>query len=135
MHSFVPLSKRSKLLERIDDVCRNEKHAGQWSRFSVIFGQLLSSYLHSEEQVILPCSLFLSQSLHRAIHMIEHIIVHCDNVMQRDCMPLRHPQGPISEWSQHFHDILHHGPFILSCEEWQEIAEFWGFEPLACEFT
>jgi len=38
--------------------------------------------------------------------------------MQCDCMPLRHPQGPISEWPQYFHDILHNRPLILSCEQW-----------------
>jgi len=55
--------------------------------------------------------------------------------MQCDCMPPWHPQGPISEWPQHFHDILHNGAFILSCEEWPVISEFWIFKPLTCGFV
>jgi len=48
--------------------------------------------------------------------VIEHVIVHCNNMMQCDCMPLRHPNGPISKLPQYFHDILDTRPFILSCE-------------------
>jgi len=135
IHCFVLLSKQSQLPERMEDMCRNGKHARRWSHISVIFGHLRLSKLHSEEQVFLPWSLFLSQSWHHAIHAIEHIIVHWDDMMQCDCMPSRHPQGPISIWPQHFHNILHNGPFILSCEEWPVIAVYWVFKPLAREFT
>jgi len=135
IHSIVPLSKRSQHPERIEDICRNAKHARRRNHFKVIFGQLLSSQLHGEEQVSLSWSGFLSQSSHHTIDVIEHIIIHCDNVMQCDSMSVQHPQGPISEWPQHFHDILQNGPFILSCEEWPIIAVFWVFKPLVWEFT
>jgi hypothetical protein len=88
IHSFVPLSKRSQLPERIKDVRGNQKHARRWSHFGVVFGELLSSYLHSEEQVFLPWSLLLGQSSHHAVHVIEHVLVHSNNMMQCDCMPL-----------------------------------------------
>ena len=66
--------------------------------------------------------------------MIEHVILPCDDVMRCDYMPLRHPQGPISKWPQYFHDILHNGPFILSCAKWLVITIFWILEPLMCKF-
>jgi hypothetical protein len=69
-------------------MCRNEKHTRRWSQFSIILGQLLSSYHHSEEQVFLALILHLSQSLHHTRHMIEHVIVHCDHMMPCDCMAL-----------------------------------------------
>jgi len=94
IQSFVPHSKRLQLPERIEDMCRNEKHACHWSHFCVVFGQLLSSWLHSEEQVFLSLCLLLDLRSHHAIHVIEHVIVHCDNMMQCDCMPLQHPKGP-----------------------------------------
>jgi len=47
--------------------------------------------------------------------MIEHVIVGCDNVMHCDHMSLRHPQGPVLEWPQNFHDVLDNGPFIMCC--------------------
>ena len=77
---------------------------------------------------------FLSQSSHFAIHVIEQIIVHSDNMVQCDFLPLRYPQGPISEWPLHFHDLLHIGAFILGCEEWLMIAVFWVCKPVKCEF-
>jgi len=134
IHSIVQLIRRSQLPEKIEDKCWNEYHTCCWSHFSVIFGQLLTTSLNSEEQVFLPLSLLLSKSLHHAIHLIEHFIVHCDNVRQCDCMPLWDPHGPISEWPQYFHDILHNGPFILCCEEWPVFTVFWIMQPLACEF-
>ena len=67
--------------------------------------------------------------------MIEHVIVDCDNMMQRDCMPLQHPEGPVSEWPQNFHDVLDNGPFILCCEEWLVFTVFWILVPLAGEFS
>jgi len=134
IHSLVLLSKQSQHPEKIEDMCRYEKHTCRWSYFRVVFGQLLSSHLHSEEQVFLPLSLLLCQRSHDAIQMIELVIVHCDNVMQWDWMPRRHPQGPISKWPQYFHNIPHNGPYILSCEKWPVITGFWILEPLACEF-
>jgi hypothetical protein len=55
-------------------------------------------------------SLLLGQSSHHAIHVIEHVIIHCDNVMQCYSMPLRHSKCPISKWPQYFHDILDNRP-------------------------
>jgi len=66
--------------------------------------------------------------------MIEHVILHCDNMMQCDCMPLWHPEGPISKWPQYLHDILHKGPFIMSCEKWPVIRVFWILKPLMYQF-
>ena len=43
IHSLVPLSKRSQLPKRIEDMCRNEKHASLWSYYSIVFGHPLSS--------------------------------------------------------------------------------------------
>jgi len=101
----------------------------------VIIGEHLSCQLHCEEQVFLPLTPFLSQCSHHAIHVIDHVIVHCQNVMQCDCVSLRHPQDPISEWPQHFHDNLYNGPIIVCCEEWPLIAECWVFQLLMCEFA
>jgi hypothetical protein len=135
IHSLVPHSKRSKLPERTQDMSSNEKYAHCWSYFSVVFGQLLSSQLHSEEQVFLPLSLLLCQRSHHATHVIEHIIVHCDNVMQCDRMPLCHPQGAISKWHQYFYNILHNRPFNLSCAKCPVIRVFCIVEPHASQFT
>jgi len=134
IHSLVPLSKRSQLPKRIDNMGRNQRHARRWSHFGVVFGQPLSIYLHSKEQVFHPWSLLPGQSSHHAVHVIEHVVEHCDNVMQCDSMSLRHPQGPISQWPQYIHHILHNGPLILSCAKWLTIRAFWILEPLACEF-
>jgi hypothetical protein len=68
------------------------------------------------------------------MYVIEHVIVFCDDVMQCDCMPLRHPQGPISKWPQYFQDIFHNGPFILSCNKGQVFTLFWILGTLTCEF-
>jgi hypothetical protein len=43
IHSFVPLSKRLELHDRIEDMCGNQKHARRWSHFGVVFGKLLLS--------------------------------------------------------------------------------------------
>ena len=53
--------------------------------------------------------------------------------MQCDCLPLRHPQSPISEFPQHLYDILHDGPFISSCEKWEIIIVFWIVKAHLCE--
>ena len=100
----------------------------------MVFGQHLFSELHSEEQVFHPWNLVLEETSHHAIHMFEHVIVHCDNVMQCNFMLLCHPQGPKSKGPQYFHDIPHYSPLILSCEKWLEITVFWIVEPLGCEF-
>jgi len=134
IHSLFPLSKRSQLLKWIEDMCRNEKHACCWSHFSIVSGQLLSSELHSKEQVFLPGSLHLSQSLHHTVHMIEHVIVHCNNLMPCDCMPHWPPQGPMSKWPLYFHDILHSGPLILSNEKWPIISVFSMLQHHRCGF-
>jgi len=134
IQSLGPLPTQSQLPERIEDLCRNEKHTCPWSHFSILFGQLQSSWLHSEEQVMLPLSLLLSESSHNVIHMIEHVIIDSDKVMQCDCMPLRHRQGPISESPQNLHHVLKNSAFILCCEEWAVITGFWILEPLTGEF-
>jgi len=100
----------------IKDVHGNEKLASRWSHFNVVFGTLLWSELHREEQVFFPLSLLLGQSSHHAIHVIGHAIVQYDTVIQCDCVPLRYPMGPISKCREYFHDILDNCPVILSCE-------------------
>jgi len=134
IHSLVPVSKQSKLPNMIEDICRDKQHARRWSHSSMVFWQLLSSELLSEEQVIFPWSVLLGQSSHYAVEVIEHVVVHSDNVMQCDCMPSWHPQGPISKWPQYFHDIVHNGPLNLSWEKWLVISGFSIVEPLACQF-
>jgi len=134
IRSLVPLCKRLQLLERIEGMCRNEKHPPCWSHFSVVFGQVLPSKLYSEEHVLLPLSLLFNQGSHYAIHMVEYRIVHCDNVMQYDCIYLRHPQRPILQWHQNFGDILHNGPFILRWDKWPVSRKLFILEPLMCEF-
>ena len=133
IHSLDPHPKRSQYAELIEDLCRHEQHTSRWSHCEIIFGQLLSSNLHRDEQVLLPLSLLHRESPHNAIHVIKHVILHCDTVMQCDCMCLRHPQGPISEWPQFFHDILANRRFILCCEWWLIMAIFWISELLAGE--
>ena len=76
----------------------------------------------------------MAKSKSCAILMINHVIVDSDNVIQCDCMALRHPQGPIAEWPQNLHDVLDNGPFILYCEEWPVHSVFLILEPLAGEF-
>jgi hypothetical protein len=95
---------------------RNHNHVRRRSHFGVVFGQLLSSYLHREEQNFLPMSLLFGQTWHDAIHVIDLVIVHCGNVMQCYCMRVEHPKGPISRWPQDFNDIPDNRQFILSCE-------------------
>jgi len=135
INSLVPLFTRSQLPKRIEDNCRDEKHSHRWSYCRVVFVQILSSSLHSEEQVIITWILLLRQSSHHAVHRIKHVIVHCDHAMKTDYMPLLHPEGPISNRPQYFHDVLPNGQFILSCEKWLVISVFWILEPLACEFS
>jgi len=66
--------------------------------------------------------------------MMKDTIVDCDNVMQCEFMPVRHLQGPVSEWPQNFHNILDHGTFILCSEDWPAFTGFWILERLAGEF-
>jgi len=66
--------------------------------------------------------------------MIECGIVDCENVMQCDRMPLRHPLGAITECPQIFPDVIDNGPFILCCKDWLVITVLWILEPLAGEF-
>jgi len=97
IHRLVPLPKWSQLPETIKYICRNEKRTGLWSDFSRIFHQLLARTVHGEVEVFLPLWLVFSQSLHNAIHLIEHVIVDTDDGMQSNGMPFHHPQGPVSE--------------------------------------
>jgi len=117
IHSVVPPSKRSEPPQRIEHMCRSVQHACQRSHFSIIFTQHLSSKPHREEQVFHPLSLLLGQSVQHAIHVIENVIVHCGNVTDCDCMPILHPQSPISEWPLHFHNILH--KWSIQLELWK----------------
>jgi len=132
--SLVPLPKQSQRPEMIEDVCGNEQSSRCWSQFGIIFGHHLSRSLHSKDQVLLPLGLHPSQSLNDAIHVIEHVILHCVNMVQCDCMPVQHPLGPISEWREYFQDILDNRPFILCCEEWLVMAVLWILEPLTLGF-
>jgi hypothetical protein len=43
-------------------------------------------------------SLLLGQSSHHALHVIKHVIVDSDDVVQSNYMLFRHPQGPVPEW-------------------------------------
>jgi hypothetical protein len=65
---------------------RNEEHTGHWSDLSIIFGQLLPRKVHGKEQVFLPLSLLLGQSSHHAVHVMEHVIVDSDDVVQSNGM-------------------------------------------------
>jgi len=116
IHSLVPLPKRSQPPEMIEDMRWNANYICHWSNVSKPFGQLLSCKLHSKVSVFCRLSLHLISSSHNAIHMIDHEIVLCDDVMQSDCMPFRHPQGPVSECDWNFNDVLDNGPFIMCCE-------------------
>jgi hypothetical protein len=116
-------------------MCRNEEHTSRWSHFCIIFGQHLPRTVPSKEQVFLPLWLFLGQSSHLAIHVIKHVIVYSDDVMQSNSMPFRHRQGAVPDWPYDHNDILFNSPFILSCEEWPVFAIFWVFKPLVCGFT
>jgi len=97
INSLVPFPKRSQLAKRIKNVCRNKKHTHRWRDFGIVFGQLLSRKRHSEVSIFLPLGFLLSQSSQNAIHIIEHVIIDGDNMMQCDCMSFRHPQSPVSE--------------------------------------
>jgi hypothetical protein len=134
INSLAPLSKWLQHLEKMEDMCRNQKHICCCSHFSIVICLLMSSKLHSEEQVILPLSLVLRQSSQNAIQLIEHVIVDAYEVMQWYCMPLRHLQNPISDWSQYFHHIVHNSPFIMCCEEWPGITVLWILLTLGWKF-
>jgi len=135
IHSLVPLPKWSQHPERMNDMCWNEKHTGCWSYISILFGQLLSRNLHGKVYVFHRLSLLLSYCLHNIIHMMEHVIVDSDNVMQSNRMPCHHPQGAVLESSQNIHDVLDSGLFILCCEEWPGIIVCCILEPLGGEFS
>ena len=49
--------------------------------------------------------------------MIEHVIVYGENLMQSKHLPVRHPEGPVSECPDNVKVALDDGPFILCCEE------------------
>jgi len=67
--------------------------------------------------------------------MIEHVIVHSDNVMQSNHMLFRQPHGPASEWAFNLGDVLHDGPFVPCCEEWQVMTAFFMLKPLTGEYS
>ena len=67
--------------------------------------------------------------------MIEHVIVVSDDMMQSNCIPFRHPQGPVLEWAENLHDVLDNCPFNLCCEEWPVIAAFRILQPLPGKFS
>ena len=50
-------------------------------------------------------------------------------------MAFQHPQGPVSECHQNFHDVLDDGPFMPCWEEWLVFAIVGVIKPLACEFS
>jgi hypothetical protein len=116
IHSLLPLPIWLQHAESIENACGNEMFASCWRHFSVVFGKLQSSSLYSEEQVFFPSSVLLGQSWHHANHVIVHVIVQCHNLMQCDCTPLRHANGPLTKWPHYFDGILDNFPFILRCE-------------------
>jgi hypothetical protein len=67
--------------------------------------------------------------------MIEHVIAYCDDMMQGDYMPFRHPHCPVSEWASDFHDIPDNGPFIWCADEWLVFTAFWIVERIAGKFS
>jgi len=77
----------------------------------------------------------LSQSSHNAITVIEYVIVHRDNKMQCDSMPLWHPQGTISDWRQNYHDVHDKDPFIPCYEDSPVITDCWILEAIVGEFS
>jgi hypothetical protein len=113
IHSLVPLWVWSQLPKRIEEMCSNETHTRHRSPASIVFEQSLSRYFHREQQAFLPWILLVNQSSHHTVHMIKHLIVHSDHIVECDCIPLWFPQGPILKWHQYFHDVLHNGPFIF----------------------
>jgi len=95
MHSLVPLQKWSQPPDRIKDMGWHAQNTSLWSYFSILFRQHMSHKLHGEVWVFLPLSILLGHSSHNAIHMIEHVIVDSDNVMQSYFVPFWHPQGAV----------------------------------------
>ena len=116
-------------------MCRNKKHTRHWSDFGIVCGQLLSRKLHSKVSIFLPPGFHLSQTSQNAIHMVEHVIMDSDNMMQCDRMCFRHPQSPVSEWHEQFHEVLEDCPFIHCCVESPVFAVFWILQTLAGEFS
>jgi len=133
IYSVVPLPKWLQLPERFKYLCRTEKHTRSSSHCSIIFGWLLARKLHGKELVFLPLSVLLSQCSHHAIHMVEHVIVHSDGMMQSNSISFRHPKHPVLEWPSHFDHILDDGPFILRCVDRSVITVFWILVPLGGE--
>jgi len=67
--------------------------------------------------------------------MIGHVVVYSDNMMQSQFMPCQHPEGPVLEWPEIFHDVLDNSPFILYCEESLVMTIFWTLKLLAGKFS
>jgi hypothetical protein len=82
IHLLVPLHEGSQYPESVNKIYRNERQTGGWSNFIPVFRKHLSQKLHGNVSVSLPLSFLLSYRLHNAIRLIEHVIVHSDNIKQ-----------------------------------------------------
>ena len=132
--SLVPRPIQSQCPERTEGICTHPMHPHRWSDFNMIYRQPPSSSPHSEESSLLQRSILLSQFRRNTVHVIEYVFVDWDHVMHCDCMHLRHPQRPISEWPLNLCDILNNGSLIQGCKEWPEMARCWVLEQLRSEF-
>jgi hypothetical protein len=132
IHSIGQLPQWSQLPERINDMCWNMKQTWHWSDFSIIFAQLLSCNVHREVYIFIPIYLLHSQYSHNTVHMVQHVIVHRNDMMQSNCLRFRHPQGQVSEQPQIFSDVLDDSPFIQCCAErpafsvYRFLSHSWG---------
>jgi hypothetical protein len=77
----------------------------------------------------------LSKRSHYITYIIEHINVDRHEVMQCVCMPLRNPQGQISESPQKFHDVLDNCPLTPCGANWPVLTVYYMLELLVAEFS
>jgi len=104
--SFVSHQTLSHHLEMIVTMCCNGMHTRQRSKVGVTIGHILSCKVLSEVSIFLPLSLLNSDRLHHPIQIIKYATVDCRNRMYGNCMPFRHPHGPVSEWPYNVHDLV-----------------------------
>jgi hypothetical protein len=89
--------------------------------------------VHSEIWEVFPISLVLSERSHNTLHLIVHVIVDSDDMMQSPRVPFQLPQGEVLESPTNVHDELHNSPFILCLEEWPVVTVCWIVERVADE--
>ena len=76
----------------------NDKNTRRKCNFSILFGCLVPRKLHDKVYFFRLVCLLLGQSMQHSVHLITHVIVDSDDMMQSNGMRFQHPLGPVPEW-------------------------------------